>query len=77
MSEQLADFVVKSIKEFNKEKSVNSKKLIDFGFKYQHEFLETYDELNKVIGSLIFRLSIIMIIFQKTRRIQRRNMRRC
>lgn len=48
MSEQLTEFVVKSIKEFNKDKAVNSKKLIDFGFKYQQEFLETYDELNKV-----------------------------
>ncbi len=48
MSEQLTEFVVKSIKDFNREKAMNSKKLIDFGFKYKEAFLETYDELNKV-----------------------------
>ena len=47
MSEQLADAIVKTIKEFNKEKSSISKKLIEFGFKYQQEFLEAYDELDK------------------------------
>ena len=48
MSEQLAETVVKAIKEFNKEKGIISKKLIEFGFSYQQEFIEAYEELNKV-----------------------------
>lgn len=63
MSEQLLEFVVKAIKEFNKEKAQTSKKLIEFGFKYQQEFLETYDELDKVLFlKLILRQNRIMII---------------
>jgi hypothetical protein len=47
MSQGIDEDITKVIKEFNKEKTLVSKKLLDYGSRYQVEFAEAYEEFDK------------------------------